>query len=109
MLGGHQFQDQFGDPEQVDKELLKNVALDTIRKSLDIRAEPRKVHVSIHKDCIPQYYVGHSELVSSLRNYTRQYSLPLDFIGSWYDGVGLNDCIYYSQRVVDNIVNTLNN
>ena len=109
LVGGHLFQDQFGEPEKPDKEWRKNVALDAIRKTLDIRDEPRKVHVSVHKDCIPQYYVGHSELVRSLRSYTMQHSLPLDFIGSWYDGVGLNDCIYYSQCAVDNILNKLNN
>ena len=104
MLGGHLFQDQFGKPEDADKDYIKSVAIDTLRDVLDIRVEPRKFHVSIHRDCIPQYHVGHSELVGSLRNYVMQHSLPLNFIGSWYDGVGLNDCIHYSQRSVDDII-----
>lgn len=103
MLGGNRFEDQFGDPDKVDKEHIKKDALDALRDVLNIHVEPRKCTVSIHKDCIPQYHVGHSELLRCLRSYIAQHNLPLTLIGSWYDGVGLNDCIHYSQSAIDKI------
>lgn len=103
MLGGNLFQDEFGDPDKADKEKIKIEALDALRNALNIETEPSKIHVSIHKDCIPQYYVGHGELLRTIRNYTTINNLPLTLIGAWYDGVGLNDCIYHSQSNVDKI------
>lgn len=103
MLGGNLFQDQFGDPDKAEKEKIKIEALDALRNALNIKAEPSKVHISIHKDCIPQYNVGHSELLRSMRDYTRRNNLPLTLIGSWYDGVGMNECIHHSQSNVDKI------
>lgn len=103
MLGGSSFQDQYGDPDKANKENIENDALDAIRNTLNIHSEPRKVNVTIQKDCIPQYHVGHSELLRSIRNYTAQNKLPLTLVGSWYDGVGLNDCIHHSQSAVDKI------
>ena len=60
---------------------------------------------SIGEECIPQYNVGHGDLLQSIRQYVAQDNLPLTFVGSSYDGVGINDCVYHSQIAVDKIFN----
>ena len=60
---------------------------------------------SIWEECIPQYNVGHGDLLQSIRQYVAQHNLPLTFVGSSYDGVGINDCVYHSQIAVDKIFN----
>jgi oxygen-dependent protoporphyrinogen oxidase len=105
MLGGSYFEEQFGDPSEASKDHIKNEALIALQKALDIQGEPSKVCVSIHRECIPQYTVGHSDLIQSMREYVAQHNLPLTLAGSWYDGVGLNDCVYHTQIAVDKIFN----
>jgi oxygen-dependent protoporphyrinogen oxidase len=105
MLGGNYFEDEFGDPSEANKDHIKTEALIALRKALGIQREPSKVCVSIHRECIPQYNVGHSDLVHSIRQYVAQHNFPLTFVGSWYDGVGINDCIYSTQCAVDKIFN----
>ena len=105
MLGGNYFEEQFGDPNGANKDHIKKEALIALRKALGIEGEPSKVYVSIHKECISQYNVGHGDLLQSIRQYVAQHNLPLTFVGSSYDGVGINDCVYHSQIAVDKIFN----
>ena len=103
MLGGNHFEEEFGNASEADKDEIKKEALIALQKSLGIQGEPSKVCVSIHKECIPQYNVGHSDLLQSMRQYVAQHNLPLTFVGSWYDGVGINDCVYNTQLAVDKL------
>lgn len=45
------------------------------------------------QNCIPQYYVGHSKIISSIDNYMDNNNLPVSLVGSSYKGVSVNDCI----------------
>ena len=103
MLGGNYFEEEFGDPNETDKDYIKNEALVALQNALGVQGEPSKICVSIHKECIAQYNVGHSDLLQSMRQYVSQQNLPLTFVGSWYDGVGINDCVYNTQLAVDKI------
>ena len=105
MLGGNYFEEQFGDPDEADKDRIKKEALIALQKALGVQREPSKVCVSIHKECIPQYHVGHGDVLQSVRQYVAQHNLPLTFVGSSYDGVGINDCVYHTQIAVDKIFN----
>lgn len=98
MLGGKWFPEKFGtDPT---KEKLLETALKEVKSILNITEEIADYHVSILKDCIPQYIVGHYERVEGIREYIRRYSLPLSVVGSSYDGVGVNDVIYSAKMQV---------
>lgn len=103
MLGGNYFEEQFGNPDEADEDHIKSEALNALKETLNIEDEPSKVCVSVHQDCIPQYYVGHSELLRTMRQYITQHKLPLTLVGSWYDGVGINDCVYQTEIAVDKI------
>ena len=98
MLGGYWFESLFGrNPKPVD---LEHIALKELESSLSIKRPPSHVKASIHRDCIPQYTVGHSESVTNMRKLIRDLKMPLSVIGNAYDGVGINDTVLSSKRSV---------
>lgn len=56
MMGGRWFEDHFG--KNPDKKTLLQVAMNHLRKTLNVTKEPISSNVSILRDCIPQYVVG---------------------------------------------------
>ncbi|XP_041081776.1 protoporphyrinogen oxidase isoform X3 [Polyodon spathula] len=104
MMGGAWFSEVFGDPEEVKEEQLLQTAAQAVRTHLGVDAEPIWSNVSLQKDCIPQYTVGHWECIEKIRQYLRQHSLPLSLVGSSYQGVSVNDVIFSSKRTVERLL-----
>ncbi|MGH0154291.1 UNVERIFIED_CONTAM: hypothetical protein FKN15_057460, partial [Acipenser sinensis] len=104
MMGGAWFSEVFGDPEEVREELLLQTAAQAVRTHLGVDAEPIWSNVSLQKDCIPQYTVGHWERIEKIRQYLGQHSLPLSLVGSSYQGVSVNDVIFSSKRTVERLL-----
>lgn len=98
MMGGYWFKDLFGDAPSLES--LLDVAVSEVQQSLKIKAKPTRHHVRILRDCIPQYVVGHSDVVSNARKLIKDLKLPLTLAGSSYDGVGLNDVIMSAKNAV---------
>ena len=56
--------------------------------------DPDTIHVSIAKQAIPQYTVGHSKRVKTIENNLyNQYNNKLHLIGNSYNGVGVADTV----------------
>lgn len=98
MMGGYWFNSHFGD--NPSHESLLEIALSEIKETLKIDMQPLHYRVSILRDCIPQYVVGHSETVVSCRKIIHDQKLPLNLAGYCYDGVGVNDAIMSAKRAV---------
>lgn len=95
MMGGHAFEQQFGKPEVVTDSELLETALSNVDKILGIPATDLVDSVvSIHKQCIPQYSVGHSDRMLRIDALRDQ---RLSLTGASYNGVSVNDCIYNSK------------
>lgn len=71
---------------------IEKVALEEIRKDLGITGNPEMVHSRIWNPAIPQYELGHSELVARLKNIESRWR-SLFFTGNSMEGVSLNDCV----------------
>jgi oxygen-dependent protoporphyrinogen oxidase len=102
MMGGHQFHSLFGDPDKVSKKELLDTALKALEEHLGVKADLIDSHVSIHKNCIPQYTVGHRERLLEMQSLLQDnpsVGQRLSLIGSSYTGVGVNDCILGARRV----------
>lgn len=54
MLGGYRFKELFGEPNAVNYEHLKQVALGAIKSYLKIQEDPVHHLVSIHQVCVAQ-------------------------------------------------------
>lgn len=96
MMGGYWFKELFGD--NPSHEALFDVAVSEVQQSLKIKAKPTRHHVRILRDCIAQYVVGHTDVVSSARKLIKDLKLPLNLAGSSYDGVGINDVIMSAKN-----------
>ena len=105
-MGGSKYEGLFGDPDNTDKDCLLHRALQGVTQTLGIKKKPIKYHVSIQKECIPQYQVGHLELVESIHREICKDQLPLTIVGSSYRAVGINDCIFNAQTEVENMMNS---
>ncbi|KAJ3299484.1 hypothetical protein HK104_008756 [Borealophlyctis nickersoniae] len=100
MMGGHMFKEKFGSPDTVSKDHLLSVALETLREQVGIKASPIGARVTVNRQCIPQYTVGHSERLQALRDeITEQYPNLLSVTGASYSGVSVNQCIHEAQKL----------
>lgn len=94
MMGGKWFRERFGDGNEND---LYEKAIKQIRGILKIDKKPDTYKVSILRQCIPQYVVGHFDRIERIRTYIERNKLPLALCGSAYDGVGVNNVIYSAK------------
>lgn len=98
MLGGHWWDGWSAFPDETEAE---EMALSVLERHLGITEPPIAARATLQKNCIPQYVVGHS------RNMARAHSALLSAFagkvrvaGSWYTGVGVNDCVRAAWDVV---------
>ena len=100
MMGGRWFKEHCG--KYADNEdRLGRIAVAQLAQICRIPIVPQRVRVSVQKNCIAQYTVGHSKRVADSRKRIRDEKLPLSLVGSSYDGVGINDVIMSAKRQVE--------
>jgi protoporphyrinogen/coproporphyrinogen III oxidase len=109
MIGGdpdlHDNSLDVADRDQQDDDALIAIALAELRKHMPNvigSREPCYTHVARCIRSIPYYQVGHYERLDTIEQLSR--SLPMSLLGNQW-GVGVNDCIARSHRVVDDLVN----
>uniref|UniRef100_A0A8C6L5C4 Protoporphyrinogen oxidase n=1 Tax=Nothobranchius furzeri TaxID=105023 RepID=A0A8C6L5C4_NOTFU len=103
MMGGAWFQEEFGAPETVTTEHLLARATESVSCHLGVTSAPGWTHVALHKDCIPQYRLGHFRTVESMRSFIKKKNLSLSLIGSSFDGVSVNDVIFSGRTAVEDL------
>ncbi|KAL2065147.1 hypothetical protein VTL71DRAFT_4288 [Oculimacula yallundae] len=98
MLGGHWW-DAFD--AYPDEEEGINMARSVLERHLKITDEPAATRVSLQRNCIPQYTVGHdSRMQTAHGDLMREFKGKLAVAGNSYTGVGLNDCVRAARDVV---------
>ncbi|HNY29775.1 MAG TPA: protoporphyrinogen oxidase [Fibrobacteria bacterium] len=92
MVGGGRNPELAGLPEDEMAEMVRH----ELSELLGARGQPVFTHVKRYVRGIPQYPVGHREVVERLR---RDLS-PLDLFiaGNAWDGIGVNDCVAASKE-----------
>ncbi|KAL7273144.1 oxygen-dependent protoporphyrinogen oxidase [Rhizina undulata] len=102
MLGGHWWKgmDQYPD----EKESMK-MARSVLERHLKVTEAPAITNVTLQRNCIPQYTVGHEDRMKSAHSdLLEEFDGRLSVAGSSYKGVGLNDCIRNARDVVGTMV-----
>ena len=84
-----------------DEDLVEQSHLE-LKQILGIEGLPVCQHVSRHEQAIPQYMVGHKELVDSIQNVLAE-SYGIALAGNSYTGVGLPDCIRSARTAAEKI------
>jgi protoporphyrinogen/coproporphyrinogen III oxidase len=102
VMSGGRFFDKFY-KENSSKEFILKTALENVSKILKIHETPDHSEVYLHRQCIPQYTIGHHVRVERIRKYIADNDLPLSLGGAAFDGVGVNDVIYSSKSIASQI------
>ncbi|TVT29800.1 protoporphyrinogen oxidase [Salinicoccus cyprini] len=89
--------------EKTDEEIVR-----LARKDLDsimtISGEPEFTIVTRLKNSMPQYKVGHKEMIGGIHDYMAEHYPGVVLTGASHSGVGLPDCIRQAKEAVDSLV-----
>lgn len=91
--------------QRLDAEQLKELALREIQHIMKFNAKPLWVELTRLDKSMPQYKVGHRDLVSRLKDYAAKAYPGLYIIGTPFDGVGMPDGVRQAHELVQHIVN----
>lgn len=98
MMGGYAFKDNFvKNSKCLSNEELTHIAMDHVKRVLNIKLSPTTYRTQVLHNCIPQYTIGHYERVMKIQDYITSRRLPLTLVGSSYAGISINDVIYSSM------------
>ena len=76
-----------------------------MQNHLGIEVEPDVAYVRLARQAIPQYQVGHQQLLSTL--YHQLTSLPrLTLTGNSFDGVSINDRVTQARLLAEDFART---
>ena len=95
-----------GDGDHDSMKLSDEELIDCVRTDLDsiigLDGPSDKVRVYRWRHGIPQFTVGHSGIISAIEERLRTLG-NIHITGNAYYGIGLNDCVKQSYRVVDRL------
>lgn len=93
MLGGHWW-DNWLESDYPDHDEATLMARSLLERHLGIKATPVVAKSQLQRNAIPQYTVGHLARMEEIsRAVQEEFNHRLTLAGSWYGGIGVNDCI----------------
>lgn len=107
MMGGHWFSELFGPIDNVSLNTMLHHAIEAASKYLNINEQPVHHHVSINRNCIPEYRLNHEKLIKNLKSEIEENNMPLTLLGASYSGLSVNECIYNAKLAAQNYVKAL--
>ena len=88
---------------EMDDRQLQSVVLDELSERLRIRGEPCYCNIAHWPGTMPQYHVGHKDVVARIE--ARFAALPhLALAGNAYHGVGVPDCIHGGELAAERVL-----
>jgi oxygen-dependent protoporphyrinogen oxidase len=82
---------------------LRRIVAEELSDILSASGEPRLFHVTRWRNAMPQYHLGHTELVRQIE--ARVATLPgLSLAGNAYHGVGIPDCVHSGELAAEAIL-----
>ncbi len=95
-------------PELVDRDDAELIAIARreLAELIGARGEPRETMVARWRDAMPQYHVGHLNLVAEIERRTANHP-GLEFAGNSYRGVGIPQCIRSGREAAERIVTSV--
>jgi len=86
-----------------DEHELLDLAKEELKLTLGVTAEPLVSRVFMWDRAIPQYNLGHPEILKRIDAALRNHA-GLAVAGNGYRGIGIPDCIHSSELAVENIL-----
>lgn len=88
-----------------DEEIIK-IVKDELKEIMNIKAEPELINIFRHEKAIPQYVIGHLDILRTIEDRLEKIA-GLFITGNAYKGVGVNDCIANSQKIAKDLAGLL--
>ena len=88
---------------QLPDKPLRALVTKELEQLLSIRGQPVFDHIHRWPPVMPQYHVGHCELVEQIHAKTAKIS-GLELAGNWDAGIGIPHCIHSGQQAAEQIV-----
>uniref|UniRef100_A0A2K6EXP4 Protoporphyrinogen oxidase n=1 Tax=Propithecus coquereli TaxID=379532 RepID=A0A2K6EXP4_PROCO len=106
MMGGSWLQTLEASGCALSQELFQQQAQEAAATQLGLKEPPSYCLVHLHKNCIPQYTLGHWQKLESARQFLAAQRLPLTLAGASYEGVAVNDCIESGRQAAVSVLGT---
>ncbi|MEM7783452.1 MAG: protoporphyrinogen oxidase [Planctomycetota bacterium] len=87
---------------ELDDEDLSKLAITEIHRTLGLEGQPLFTKVLRWKNCMPQYHVGHLDLLDQIHSLVEKQN-GLELAGNSYGGVGIPACIDSGRDAVKRI------
>ncbi|OXS56725.1 protoporphyrinogen oxidase [Bacillus sp. V-88] len=94
----------YGQLKHLEEDELTKVALDDIKKSVGINADPISVEVTNWKDLMPNYHLSHNQAVQALEKVITTEMPRVKLAGASYYGVGIGACIQNGKKIAELII-----
>ncbi|XP_039102443.1 protoporphyrinogen oxidase isoform X2 [Hyaena hyaena] len=104
MLGGSWLQTLEARGAVLSQELLQQQAQEAAATQLGLKEPPSHCLVHLHKNCIPQYTLGHWQKLEAATQFLASQRLPLTLAGASYEGVAVNDCIESGRQAAARVL-----
>jgi oxygen-dependent protoporphyrinogen oxidase len=82
---------------------LKRIATEELGELLGVQGEPTLVDIARWPHSMPQYHLGHCELVESIEQRAAGFE-GLALCGNAYHGVGIPNCIHSGESAAEHVV-----
>nr|WP_180955565.1 MULTISPECIES: protoporphyrinogen oxidase [Bacillus] len=89
-----------------DDEIIK-IVLEDLNKTMDITAEPEFSIISRWNNSMPQYTVGHKQMVEKIKEQMPSEYPGIFLAGSSFEGLGIPDCIDQGEVAVKMVLDYL--
>ncbi|KAH3794896.1 protoporphyrinogen oxidase-like [Dreissena polymorpha] len=103
MLGGAWFDDLKAVVPSMTDGALGQYAVKALQKHLGFTQTPTKIKVEVMKNCIPQYFIGHENILEDVFAEIRAERLPLSLVGSSYRGPSIHDCMNNARVEIERV------
>ena len=86
----------------LDDEKLIAIATEELQRTVGFHGKPDLTRVIRWRNCMPQYHLGHRDLVDRIEKLTANHQ-GLELAGNSYRGVGIPACIESGARAVERL------
>jgi oxygen-dependent protoporphyrinogen oxidase len=90
----------------LDDDALRAIAADELRELLGTRGDPLFLDLARWPRSMPQYHVGHGDLVASIEQKAARWP-RLALAGNAYHGVGVPACIHSGEQAAERVAAAL--
>ncbi|CAF3985098.1 unnamed protein product [Rotaria magnacalcarata] len=99
MMGGAWF-DQLRLGQCSDEQLM-HIVMAELKKQMNLDQKPLVYSIGRLNKAIPNYYVGHEDVLDDINTLIRRNNLPLTLVGNSYRGIGISDVIFDTRVEVE--------